>query len=41
MFFFDFDNYFKMVRLAWNEETPRARFYYLAVLCLGVPLTAS
>jgi hypothetical protein len=41
MFFFDFDNYFKMVRLAWAEETPRARFYYLAVLCLGVPLTAS
>ncbi len=41
MFFFDFDNYFKMVRLAWNEETQAVRFYYLAVLCLGVPLAAS
>ncbi len=41
MFLFDFGNYFKMVRLAWNEKAPRARFYYLAVLCLGVPVAAT
>lgn len=41
MFYFDFDNYFRMVRLAWNEKVPKARTYTLAVLCLGVPITAS
>ena len=41
MFYFDFDNYFRMVRLAWNEKIPKARTYTLAVLCLGVPITAS
>ena len=41
MFLFDFDNYFKMVRLAWNEKAPKARFYYLTVLCLGVPVAAT
>ncbi len=41
MFFFDFDNYVRMVRLAWNETSPRARYTYLAVLGLAVPLVAS
>ncbi|MCH7706943.1 MAG: sulfotransferase [Myxococcales bacterium] len=41
MFYFDFDNYFRMIRLAWNEKVPKARTYTLAVLCLGVPITAS
>jgi len=37
IFFFDFDNYFKMIRLAWNEKVPKARYYYLAVLLLVAP----
>lgn len=41
MFYFDFNNYFTMIRLAWNEKVPRARTYTLAVLCLGVPIAAS
>ncbi len=40
-FFFDFDNYFKMIRLAWNEKVPKARYYYLAVLLIGVPIVSS
>ena len=32
LFYFDFANYFKMIRLAWNEKVPKARYYYLAVL---------
>ena len=41
LFYFDFSNYFKMLRLAWNEKVPKARYYYLAVLLIAVPLTAS
>jgi hypothetical protein len=41
MFLFDFANYFKMVGLAWNEKVPRARYYYLAVLLVVVPLVSS
>jgi hypothetical protein len=41
MFLFDFDNYFRMVRLAANEKVLKARLYYLAVLCLAVPLVSS
>jgi hypothetical protein len=41
IFFFDFDNYFKMLRLAWNEKVPKARYYYLAVLCVAVPIVSS
>ena len=41
LFFFDFDNYFKMLRLAWNEKVPQARYYYLTVLCLFVPVVSS
>ncbi len=41
MFYFDFSNYFRMIRLAWGEESAKARAYYLVVLCLGVPLISS
>jgi hypothetical protein len=41
LFYFDFANYAKMVRLAWNEQVPKARFYYLSVLFLVVPLVSS
>ena len=41
IFYFDFGNYVKMVRLAWNEKAPKARYYYLAVLCLAVPVVSS
>jgi hypothetical protein len=40
-FYFDFANYFKMIRLAWNEKSPKARSYYLAVLFLVVPAVSS
>lgn len=39
-FFIDFENYFKMVRLAWNEKVPRARSHYLAVLLICAPVIA-
>jgi len=41
MFYFDFANYFKMVRLAWAEPDAKVRFYYLAILCLFVPIVSS
>lgn len=41
MFYFDFANYWKMVGLAWNERSPKARAYYLAVLLLWVPPVAA
>jgi len=40
-FLFDFSNYAIMLRLAWNEKVPRARFYYLAVLLIGVPIIST
>jgi hypothetical protein len=40
-FLFDFGNYLKMIRLAWNEKVPKARFYYLAVLLIGVPIIST
>ena len=40
-FLFDFANYFKMIRLAWNEKVPRARYRYLAVLLIGVAVRQS
>jgi len=40
-FLFDFSNYFKMIGLAWNEKIPRARYYYLAVLLIGVPIVST
>jgi hypothetical protein len=39
-FHFDFGNYFKMLRLAWGEASPRARRRYLAILLLAVPPVA-
>lgn len=41
LFHFDFANYAKMIRLAWNEKNPMARRYYLAVLFLVVPVVSS
>jgi hypothetical protein len=41
LFYFDFENYRKMVRLAWNEKVPKARYTYLAVLLLAVPVVAT
>ena len=40
-FYFDFGNYFKMIRLAWREKVPKARYYYLAVLLLWVPVVST
>ena len=37
-FFLDFENYFKMIRLAWNEKVPKARRHYLFVLLFATPL---
>ncbi len=41
LFYFDFSNYFAMIRLAWNEKVPKARRYYLAVLLVAVPIVAT
>ena len=41
LFFFDFANYFKMIRLAWNEKVPKARYYYLFVLLVATPVVAT
>lgn len=41
LFYFDFENYFRMLRLAWNESVPKARYYYLAVLLVATPIVAT
>ena len=41
IFHFDFGNWRRMVRLAWNEPNRAARRYYLAVLLLAVPVVSS
>ena len=41
LFLFDFDNYFRMIRLAWNESVPKARRRYLFILLVVAPLVAS
>jgi hypothetical protein len=41
LFYFDFGNYFRMIRLAWNERVPKARRYYLAVLLVWVPIVST
>ena len=41
MFYFDFSNYFLMLRLAWGEKAPKARYYYLAVLLVAVPIVST
>ncbi|MBW2275739.1 MAG: sulfotransferase [Deltaproteobacteria bacterium] len=40
-FYFDFDNYFKMIRLARKEKLAQVRYYYLFVLCIWVPIASS
>lgn len=40
-FHFNFRTYFTMVRLAWGEKNPQARYYYLAVLLLAVPVVST
>ena len=39
-FFFDFANYFKMIRLASREKVWQVRLYYLAVLFVWVPIVS-
>ena len=41
IFFFDFANYKKMLRLAASEKTPAIRYYFLAILCIAVPLIST
>ena len=41
VFHFDFANYFRMLRLAWHERNPRARWYYLSVLLVWVPIVST
>jgi hypothetical protein len=41
IFHFDFRNYFRMLRLAWSETSPRARRATLAVLLLWIPPVAT
>ena len=40
-FLFDFSSYLTMIRLAWNEKIPRARYRYLAVLLLATPIVST
>ena len=41
IFHFDFANYARMLRLAWNEKNATARRYYLAVLLAWVPIVSA
>jgi hypothetical protein len=41
IFHFDFPQYFRMVKLAWNEPNPMARRYFLLILCASVPLIST
>ena len=41
IFFFDFANYKKMLRLAASEKNPTIRYYFLAILCIAVPLIST
>ncbi len=41
IFYFDFQQYFRMLRLAWNEPNPMARRYFLFILCVSVPLIST
>ncbi|MBW1684164.1 MAG: sulfotransferase [Deltaproteobacteria bacterium] len=41
LFHFDFANYFRMLSLAWREPNPHARWYYLSVLLLWVPIVST
>jgi hypothetical protein len=37
IFLFDWQNYARMIRLAWREPTRAVRFYFLSILLLWVP----
>ena len=41
IFHFDFAQWRRMVRLAWNEPKPMARRYFLFILCVSVPIVSS
>ncbi len=41
LFYFDFQNYFKMLRLASRETSLAIRVYYLSMLLIWVPLVSS
>ena len=41
LFHFNFANYFRMIRLAAGERNPAARFYFLTVLLLALPLIST
>lgn len=41
IFHFDFAQWRRMVRLAWNEPNPMARRYFLFILCVSVPIVSS
>lgn len=41
IFHFDFPQYIRMVKLAWNEPNPMARRYFLLILCASVPLIST
>ena len=41
IFHFDFPQYFRMVKLAWNEPNPMARRYFLLILCVSVPIVST
>ena len=40
LFYFDFDNYFKMLRLAMGEQSWRVKIQYLVVLLVAVPIVS-
>ena len=40
IFYFDFENWFRMIRLASAEEQAAVRLYFLSVLLVAVPLVA-
>ena len=37
IFHFDFQNYRKMLRLAWNEPNAKVRAYFLVILLVWIP----
>ncbi len=41
VFHFDFAQWRRMLRLAWNEPTPVARRYFLFILCVSVPIIST
>jgi hypothetical protein len=41
IFLFDWQNYWKMIRLAWNEPSRRAGAYFLVILLFWIPPVAA